>query len=86
MRRRKTNGYSICEVSRCAVQNGDQFRCGWAPFPSFSRRGGCASIRRPPSLAAQTGWLVISNKKNKVRFAGIYKEPTRPFNHPAVGF
>jgi hypothetical protein len=29
-------------------------------------------------LAAQTGWLVISNK-NKVRFADIHKEATRPF-------
>src|SRR5215467_10895477 len=27
-------------------------------FPSFSRRGGCASLRRSRSLAAQTGWLV----------------------------
>src|SRR5215831_15514698 len=50
--------------------------------PPFSRRGGCASIRRSLSSPAQTGWLVNSNK-NKVRYADIYKEATRPFtNHP----
>src|SRR5262249_695002 len=56
-----------------------------APFPSFSRRGGCASTRRSRSLAAQTGWLVISNK---IRCAArACKEATRPFtNHPALGF
>ena len=43
---------------------------GCAPFPSFSRRGGCASIKRSRSEAAQTGWLVNSNK-NKVRYADI---------------
>jgi len=38
--------------------------------------------RGPRSLAAQTGWLVNSNK-NKVRYADIYKEATQPFtNHP----
>jgi len=35
-------------------------------FPSFSRRGGCASIRRSRSSAAQTGWLV------KGRVASLY--------------
>src|SRR5215475_6377055 len=50
--------------------------------PPFSRRGGCAIIKRSRSSAAQTGWLVSSNK-NKVRFADIHKEATRPFiNHP----
>src|SRR5215472_13150387 len=49
--------------------------------PPFSRRGGCASIRRSRSLAAQTGWLVISNKMRIATRA--YKEATRPFtNHP----
>ena len=48
----------------------------------FQGGGGCASVERFRSLAAQTGWLVISNK-NKVRYADIYKEATRPFtNHP----
>src|SRR5215471_3559635 len=28
----------------------------------FSRRGGCASIKRSRSFAAQTGWFVNSNK------------------------
>src|SRR5215475_3407603 len=47
-------------------------------------QGGVAAplIKRSRSLAAQTGWLVNSNK-NKVRYADIYKEATRPFtNHP----
>jgi len=40
-------------------------------------------IKRPRSSVAQTGWFVNSNK-NKVRYADIYKEATRPFtNHPA---
>ena len=40
-------------------------------------------IKRSRSSAAQTGWFVNSNK-NKVRYADIYKEATRPFtNHPA---
>jgi hypothetical protein len=39
-------------------------------------------MKRSRSLAAQTARLVISNK-NKVRYADIYKEATRPFtNHP----
>src|SRR5215471_3189296 len=51
-----------------------EIMCFCATFPSLSRRGGCASIKRSRSSAAQTGWLVISNK-NKVA--------TRPFtNHP----
>src|SRR5262249_35252360 len=33
-----------------------------AHSPPFSRRGGCASIKRSRSSAAQTGWLVNSNK------------------------
>src|SRR5215475_4872083 len=49
--------------------------------PPFSRRGGCASVKRSRSSAAQTGGLVISNK---IRIATrAYKEATRPFtNHP----
>src|SRR5215471_9832369 len=48
----------------------------------FSRRGGCAINKSSRSLVAQTRWLVSSNK-NKVRYADIYKEATRPFtNHP----
>jgi hypothetical protein len=39
--------------------------------PPFSRRGGCAINKRSRSSAAQTGWLVISNKKNKERCASI---------------
>ena len=35
-------------------------------IPSFSRRGGCALIRRPRSSAAQTGWFV------KGRVASLY--------------
>src|SRR5215831_6171716 len=34
--------------------------------PPFSRRGGCASIKSPRSLTAQTGWLV------KGRVAPLY--------------
>src|SRR5215475_6718080 len=43
--------------------------CETGPFPSFSRRGGCAAplIRRSRSLAAQTGWFVISNKIRRLR-------------------
>src|SRR5215475_14607310 len=41
-----------------------------AHSPPFLRRGGCASIKRSRSSAAQTGWLVNSNK-NKVRYADI---------------
>src|SRR5215475_12789055 len=52
--------------------------CETDPFPSFQRRGGCAINKRSRSLAAQTGWFVISND-NKVRFADIYKEATRHF-------
>src|SRR5215475_12505421 len=47
-------------------------------------QGGVAApqIKRFRSSAAQTGWLVNSNK-NEVRYADIYKEATRPFtNHP----
>jgi hypothetical protein len=55
-----------------AVQ--DNFRlaesCDKPHSPPFSRRGGCASIRKSRSSAAQTGWLVNSNK-NKERYAGI---------------
>src|SRR5215468_10579996 len=50
-------------------------------------QGGVAAplVKRSRSLAAQTGWLVSSNK-NKVRYADIYKEATRPFtNHPVCG-
>ena len=32
-----------------------QISGSWAPFPSFSRRGGCAINTKPRSLAAQTG-------------------------------
>src|SRR5215470_1963333 len=48
-------------------------------------QGGVAAllIKRPHSLAAQTGWLVSSNK-NKVRYADIYKEATRPFTNQPV--
>ena len=50
--------------------------------PPFKGGVAASSIRRSRSLAAQTGWLVITDK-NKVRFATIYKEATRPFtNHP----
>jgi hypothetical protein len=34
------------------------------PFPSFQRRGSCASIKDPVHLTAQTGWLVISNNRD----------------------
>src|SRR5215470_4480418 len=59
---------------------------GWLRDGSIPLRfqGGVAAplIKRARSLAAQTGWLVNSNK-NKVRYADIYKEATRPFtNHP----
>ena len=51
-----------------------------APFPPFL--GWLRIDKWPRSLAAQTGWFVNSNK-NKVRYADIYKEATRPFtNHP----
>src|SRR5215471_14221201 len=55
--------------------------CETAPFPSFSRRGGCAINKRSRSLSAQTGWFVISNK---IRIATrAYTEATRLFtNHP----
>src|SRR5215467_5944761 len=69
--------------------------CEWSPPNSeqwaIARRvhsppfqGGVAAplIKRSRSLAAQTGWFVNSNK-NKVRYADIHKEATRPFtNHP----
>ena len=59
---------------------------GWLREGSIPLRfqGGVAAplIKRSRSLAAQTGWLVDSNK-NKVRYADIYTEATRPFiNHP----
>ena len=39
--------------------------------------------KKLPFLSGADGWLVNSNK-NKVRYADIYKEATRPFtNHPA---
>jgi hypothetical protein len=48
--------------------------------PPFSRSG-CAVTKKIRSLAAQTGWLVISNK---IRIAArANKEATRPItNHP----
>ena len=55
---------------------------GWFRDGSIPLRfqGGVAAplIKGFRSLAAQTGWLVNSNK-NKVRYADIYKEATRPF-------
>src|SRR5215831_6129142 len=53
----------------------DIFLLKGAHSPPFSRRGGCASIRRSRSLAAQTGWLV------KGRAASLFLFETT--NHPA---
>src|SRR5215471_20988070 len=36
---------------------------GSCPFPSFQRTGGCATNKKSRSLAAQTGWLVITSRK-----------------------
>src|SRR5215475_16089877 len=54
------------------------------PFPSgFKGWLRCAINKKIPFLSGADGWLVNSNK-NKVRYADIYKEATRPFtNHPA---
>jgi hypothetical protein len=47
-----------------------------------SRRGGCAINKKIPFLLGADG-VVSKFKQNKVRFADIYKEATRPFtNHP----
>src|SRR5215467_6931381 len=52
-------------------------------IPLRFQGGVTAPINKSPrSSVAQTGWFVKSNK-NKVRYADIYKEATRPFtNHP----
>ena len=60
--------------------------CETGPFPSFSRRGGCAINKKIPFLSGADG-VVGKFQQNKVRFADIYadiyKEATRPFeNHP----
>jgi len=39
--------------------------------PPFSRRGGCAVNKRSRSSAAQTGWLVISNRIRSATRASI---------------
>ena len=61
---------------------------GWLREGSIPLRfqGGVAAPinKSPRSSVAQTGWFVNSNK-NKVRYADIYKEATRPFtNHPSA--
>jgi hypothetical protein len=59
-------GLALCAL----LENGGEWR--WfrdGPFPSFQRRGGCASKEDPLSLAAQTGWLV------KVREVTLYARP-----------
>jgi hypothetical protein len=62
------------------------FSCETGPFPSVFKgfQGGVAAplIKRSRSLAAQTGWFVISNK---IRIATrAYKEATRPFTNHRV--
>src|SRR5262245_16113289 len=55
-----------------------------APFPSFSRRGGCAINKKVPFLSGADG-VVSKFRQQKVRFADIYKETTRLFtNHPGA--
>src|SRR5215475_39018 len=44
--------------------------CETGPFPSFSRRGGCAINKKIPFLSGADG--VVSNlKQNKDRYTGI---------------
>src|SRR5215471_4672635 len=74
----------IRTVRQVARRGGREWR--WLREGSNPLRfqGGVAApfIKRSRSLAAQTGWLVNSNKK-KERYADINKDATRPFsNHP----
>src|SRR5262245_23682426 len=78
------NRLVIRTVTHVATRCGGEW--GWLRDGAIPLRfqGGVAAplIKRSRSSAAQTGWLVNSNK-NKVRYADIYKEATRPFsNHP----
>ena len=53
-------------------------------FPFFSRRGGCAINKKIPFLIGADG-VVGKFKRNKERYADIYKDASRPFtNHPAA--
>src|SRR5215468_6999901 len=58
--------------------------CETDPFPSFQRRGGCATNKKAPFLSGADG--VVSDFQQKIRIAArAYKEATRPFtNHPGA--
>src|SRR5215467_4354226 len=56
--------------------------CETGPFPSFSRRGGCAINKKIPFLSGADG-VVRKFQQNEVRYADIDKEAARSFtNHP----
>src|SRR5215468_3792775 len=58
--------------------------CETDPFPSFQRRGGCATNKKTPFLSGADG--VVRVFRQKIRIASrAYKEATRPFtNHPGA--
>src|SRR5215475_12126020 len=58
--------------------------CETDPFPSFPRRGGCATNKKTPFLSGADG--VVGDFQQEIRIAArAYKEATRPFtNHPGA--
>src|SRR5215468_11106259 len=58
--------------------------CETDPFPSFQRRGGCATNKKTPFLSGADG--VVRDFQQKIRIAArAYREATRPFtNHPGA--
>jgi len=54
-----------------------------SPFPSVFKEGWLRLNKKIPFLSGVNGVVSKFKQKNKVRFADIYKEATRPFiNHP----
>jgi hypothetical protein len=51
--------------------------------PPFSKEGWLRLNKKIPFLSGADG-VVIKFQRNKVRFADIYKEATRPFTNPPV--
>src|SRR5215831_3765181 len=54
-----------------------------AHSPPFSRRGGCAINKKIPFRSGADG-VVSKFQQNKVRYADIYIETTRPFTSHVV--
>src|SRR5215475_12238797 len=63
------------------LERGEWGGCETGPFPSFSRRGGCAIDKKIPFLSGADR-VVRNFKQNKDRYRA-YKEATPLFtNHP----